>query len=220
MNNRVVVVGTGQQSRVVEYNLRIQGQYQIVAYLDVDQSRWGRMISGVPILSGYTDYDKTFLDQVRNEFVVDLFFLSIGNMALRRRLYCFMCEQGWASVRIIHPNAVVSSAAEIGNGVLIEAGCLITPNPIIGNNVVINTGSQINHDNVIGDHVYIASGVILSGGVEVGEGSLIDDGVIVSLGRKIGTNCIIGAGSVVTKDIPDSVVAYGNPCRVIRSHDS
>ena len=219
MNNRVVVVGTGQQSRVVEYNMRIQAQYQIVAYLDVDQRKWGKMINEVPILRGYTDYDIPFLDQIRNEFDVDLYFLSIGNMTLRKQLYCFFCKNGWRSVNIIHPNAVISSDAEIGNGVLIEAGCLITPNPRIGNNVVINTGSQINHDNVIGDHVYIASGVIMSGAVEVGEGSLIDDGVIVTLGKKIGTNCIIGAGSVVTKDIPDSVVAYGNPCRVIRSLD-
>jgi galactoside O-acetyltransferase len=35
---------------------------------------------------------------------------------------------------------------------------------------------------------------------------------------KIGKNSIIGAGSVVTKDIPDNVVAYGSPCRVIREN--
>lgn len=33
---------------------------------------------------------------------------------------------------------------------------------------------------------------------------------------KIGDNVVIGAGSVVTKDIPDNVVAVGNPCRVLR----
>ncbi|WP_374020791.1 DapH/DapD/GlmU-related protein [Paenibacillus thiaminolyticus] len=35
-------------------------------------------------------------------------------------------------------------------------------------------------------------------------------------GVTIGDNCIIGAGSVVTKDIPSGMLAYGNPCRVIR----
>ena len=35
-------------------------------------------------------------------------------------------------------------------------------------------------------------------------------------GVKIGDNTVIGAGSVVTKDIPDNVVAVGNPCRVLR----
>ena len=35
-------------------------------------------------------------------------------------------------------------------------------------------------------------------------------------GVRIGKNAVIGAGSVVTKDIPDNVVAVGNPCRVLR----
>lgn len=35
----------------------------------------------------------------------------------------------------------------------------------------------------------------------------------------IGRNCMIGAGSVVTKDIPSGVVAYVNPCKVIREND-
>jgi maltose O-acetyltransferase len=35
-------------------------------------------------------------------------------------------------------------------------------------------------------------------------------------GVTIGSNVVIGAGSVVTKDIPDNVVAVGNPCKVVR----
>ena len=40
---------------------------------------------------------------------------------------------------------------------------------------------------------------------------------VVLPGIKIGSNTVIGAGSVVTKDIPDNVVAVGNPCRVLRN---
>jgi galactoside O-acetyltransferase len=40
--------------------------------------------------------------------------------------------------------------------------------------------------------------------------------VIVLPGVSIGDNSVIGAGSVVTKDIPANVVAYGNPCKVVR----
>jgi maltose O-acetyltransferase len=36
-------------------------------------------------------------------------------------------------------------------------------------------------------------------------------------GVTVGDNVVIGAGSVVTKDIPDSVIAVGNPCRVVRA---
>lgn len=50
----------------------------------------------------------------------------------------------------------------------------------------------------IGDNVWIAANVVVIGGVN------------------IGNNVVIGAGSVVTKDIPDNYIAYGNPCKPIR----
>nr|WP_330399041.1 hypothetical protein [Lachnoclostridium sp. An76] len=43
-------------------------------------------------------------------------------------------------------------------------------------------------------------------------------GVIIMPGVTIGDNVVIGAGSIVTKDLPSNVVAYGNPCRVIREN--
>lgn len=153
-----------------------------------------------------------------NIYKTNKFFIGFGNMKYRKHVYEEFVNAGWEAVNIYHPDAIISNDSKIGKGVLIEAGCLITPNPIIGDNVVINTGSQVNHDNIISDHVYIASGIILSGGVTIGQNTLIDDGVIVTLGKKIGENCIVGGGSVVTKDISSSVVAYGNPAKIIRKN--
>lgn len=51
---------------------------------------------------------------------------------------------------------------------------------------------------------------------EVGENCWIARGAPIMPGVTIGDNSVIGAGSVVTKDIPENVVAYGNPCRVAR----
>lgn len=52
--------------------------------------------------------------------------------------------------------------------------------------------------------------------VHIGRNCWLGAGVIVLPGVTIGDNTVIGAGSVVTKDIPDNVVAVGNPCRVLR----
>jgi maltose O-acetyltransferase len=52
--------------------------------------------------------------------------------------------------------------------------------------------------------------------VEIGENVWIGGCAIVCAGVKIGKNTTIGAGSVVTKDIPENVLAAGNPCRVLR----
>lgn len=53
-------------------------------------------------------------------------------------------------------------------------------------------------------------------GVTVGDNVWIGGNTVVLPGVHIGSNTVIGAGSVVTKDIPDWVVAAGNPCKVIR----
>ena len=52
--------------------------------------------------------------------------------------------------------------------------------------------------------------------ITVGNDVWIGGNVVVLPGVTIGDNVVIGAGSVVTKDIPSGVVAYGNPCRVVR----
>ena len=56
--------------------------------------------------------------------------------------------------------------------------------------------------------------------VEIGSDVWVGGGAIICPGVKIGSRSVIGAGSVVTKDIPEGVVAAGNPCRVIRSISS
>ena len=52
--------------------------------------------------------------------------------------------------------------------------------------------------------------------IHIGKNCWLGTGVIVLPGVSIGDNSVIGAGSVVTKDIPSNVVAYGNPCKVVR----
>lgn len=52
--------------------------------------------------------------------------------------------------------------------------------------------------------------------VEIGSDVWVGGGAIILPGVRIGSRSVIGAGSVVTRDIPDSVFAAGNPCRVIR----
>ena len=52
--------------------------------------------------------------------------------------------------------------------------------------------------------------------VHIGKNVWIGGGCVLLPGISIGDNTVIGAGSIVTKDIPANVVAYGNPCRVIR----
>ena len=53
--------------------------------------------------------------------------------------------------------------------------------------------------------------------ITIGDNVWIGGSVCILPGVTIGNNVVIGAGSVVTKDIPDNVIAAGNPCRIIRT---
>jgi maltose O-acetyltransferase len=52
--------------------------------------------------------------------------------------------------------------------------------------------------------------------VEIGSDVWVGGSAIICPGVRIGSRAVIGAGSVVTRDIPDGVLAVGNPCRVVR----
>lgn len=52
--------------------------------------------------------------------------------------------------------------------------------------------------------------------ITIGDNVWIGGNVCILPGVNIGNNVVIGAGSVVTKDLPDNVIAAGNPCRIVR----
>lgn len=52
--------------------------------------------------------------------------------------------------------------------------------------------------------------------ITIGDNVWLGGNVIVNPGVTIGDNVVVGSGSVVTKDLPDNVVAVGNPCQIIR----
>lgn len=106
-----------------------------------------------------------------------------------------------------------------------------------GKNVYANFNLTLVDDTHIhvGDNVMMAPNVVLATAahpvlselrekgyqynapVRIGEDCWLGAGVVVLPGVTIGRGSVIGAGSVVTKDIPENVVAFGNPCRVVRT---
>jgi acetyltransferase-like isoleucine patch superfamily enzyme len=75
---------------------------------------------------------------------------------------------------------------------------------------------MISHTCKIADGVHISSGVNLAGNTEVGRASWIAMGATVIDPCHVGSGTLVGAGSLVTRNIPSGVVAYGVPARVVR----
>ena len=147
---------------------------------------------------------------------VDEAIICVGNNRTRKKLAEELSQQGVTFGMGIHPSVIMSKYASVDEGTVIMQGVVIQSCAKIGKHCIVNTSASIDHDNVLGDFVHISPHATLCGEVEVGEGTWIGAGTVVKQCVKIGKWSIIGAGSVVVNDIPDGVLAYGNPCKVIR----
>gem|GEM_PF-152710 len=184
-----------------------------VAILDIP-SKVGASLLGVPVIG--TDDD---LGALRGEYASAFISLSsIGEWQRRERLFTLASAHGYDVPNIIHPKAYLSSLSSYatGAGIFAGMGACVNAGCDIGMMCILNTGCVIEHECIVGAYAHIAPGATLCGAVRVGAGAHIGAGSVVIQGVRVGEGALIGAGSVVVRDIPDGVVAYGNPCRVIR----
>lgn len=140
--------------------------------------------------------------------------ISIGNNEIRK---CIAERIGGEFGVAVHPSAVVSPRAAVGDGTVVMHGAIVQSEAQIGRHCIINTGATVDHECVIGDFAHISPNATLCGNVIVGEGTQIGAGSVVVPGVHIGKWSLVCAGSVVTKDIPDNCIAAGNRCKVIKS---
>jgi galactoside O-acetyltransferase len=89
----------------------------------------------------------------------------------------------------------------------------------IGNNVMIAPNVTISLTGHLVHPDLRRGGTQFSVPVRIGDDVWIGSNVVILPGVTIGNNSVVGAGSVVTRDIPENVVAVGNPCRVSRPID-
>jgi sugar O-acyltransferase (sialic acid O-acetyltransferase NeuD family) len=148
-----------------------------------------------------------------------LITLGVIKPHLRKKVReSFKVLDGNFNINLISKKSDISNTVNIGKGIVINTMTCIAGHTKIDDFVFINRNVSIGHHTVIGKYTTINPGVNIAGNVTIGECCQIGIGVNIIDGVKIGDNTIIGAGSLVTKDIPDNVVAYGNPCKIIREN--
>ena len=137
-------------------------------------------------------------------------FLQFGNASeIRPGVYVIGCSQISIGERVvIRPGTMLHGESDsLENTLIIEDDVLIG----CGVHIYVENHNFSNPDLLISEQGHsIAKQVVLKKGSWIGANVIILPGVIV------GCNSVVGAGAVVTKSVPDGVVAAGNPARVLK----
>jgi sugar O-acyltransferase (sialic acid O-acetyltransferase NeuD family) len=211
----IVLIGGGNQAHYTIDIIIKEGKYNIVGIIDsihdVGTYRFGYKILG------------------RQENIVEIFqqynliggIITIGDNWVRYNISNQILEliPNFHFINAIHPSVIIGDNVNLGHGITAMAGVIFNPKSVIGNFTFFATGAQIEHDCVINDFASVSAGTILGGYVKLGKFSALTLGVIVLDRLEIGENTVVGAGSLVLKSLPDNVLVYGNPAKVIRERN-
>jgi sugar O-acyltransferase (sialic acid O-acetyltransferase NeuD family) len=147
------------------------------------------------------------------------FCIAIGEPAIRKILYDRVISNGMDLTTLIHPEVFIPKSTKIGKGTIICKFVSITCDIIIGKNVYVHPMACIGHDAVIGDNAVISSYVDVAGNCTIGDCAFLAIGVFLKQGTSVGYFTIVGMASVVHRDIPDNVIAMGNPARPMKKNE-
>ena len=211
MLKKICLLGSRKDGHAgVIYNIiKENNLYEVIGFFDDNPELQNKNIFEVPILGRISDFPENIPENVTN------FFICSGNNDFRKYCYNLIIKYNFNLVNVLHPSAIISKTATIGNGVFAGQNVVINNNSIIGNCVIINTSATIDHDNIIEDFVNISPGCHTSGRVLIKEGSFLGTGSIIIPDVVINENVLIGAGSVVINDISSSIKVVGIPAREI-----
>lgn len=191
---KVVILGAGGHAHVISEIIKSEGN-KVVAFLDDNLTQ--------PDCCGPISDYKKYNDC---EFII-----GIGNNDIREKLSQLTIK--WHTA--IHPSAVVSDTASIGEGTVIMPTAVINSRSVIGRHCIINTAAVVDHDNKIGDFSHISVGSKLGGTVAIGNKVFVGIGSVIKNNITICNNVLIGAGAVVVNDLQELGTYVGVPAHLI-----
>jgi|LNFM01.1.fsa_nt_gb sugar O-acyltransferase (sialic acid O-acetyltransferase NeuD family) len=201
------IVGAGGCGREIQWLIEHCGVPAPAAFFESDEVWTARDVAGLPVLP------LSRLEPSRWELV-----LALGDPASRRRLHARL-PVDMPYPTFVHPSVPPMKRVEIGVGVTIAAGSILTCDIRVGDQVQLNRATNVGHDCVLGDFVTTAPGVSLSGNCELGAGVYLGTHACVRERVRVAAGACIGMGAVVVGDINDAGTWVGNPARPLRRPD-
>lgn len=205
--NRFVIYGAGGHAKVVADAIESAGGV-VVCFVDDEPTLSGKSIWEIAIR------EPAWL--IGSDPASVYVALGVGDNAARERVATRCIQAGFRLPPIIHRSSTVAKSTLVGSGVFIGPHAIVNADAKLANGVIVNTGAIVEHDVSVGAYAHVCPSACLAGGAKLGTLSVLGAGATVIDDVFVGDGTTIGAGSVVTRHIPDNVVAFGAPARVRR----
>ena len=210
---RIVICGTGGHGFVIADAVMASDSFDLVGFVS-KEGDGGETRTVAPLIG--LDVN---LPTLVGEYGIDGIVVAVGDNHVRASVLNRLRESLPSTVRfptVVHPAATVGMEVSVGAGSVIFAGAVVGPGAQVGLGCIVNTRASLDHRGVMEDYSSLAPGVTTGGDVRIGEGSAVAMGATLLHGRSVGAWSVVGAGALVVDDVPDGVVAYGTPARVVR----
>lgn len=204
---RLAIIGASGHGTVAAETAELLGWSSISFFDDLypekyEVSKW-QVIGDVPkLIDTYQKFDG--------------FHVAIGDNITREEITLQLQKNEIKTTSIIHPTAVISETAKIGQGTAVFANVVLNAGVEIGEGSILNTSCSIDHNSKLGNFSHISPHASIAGGVAFGHRSWLGIGACIIQCVKVGSDVMIGAGSAVTKNLPSKTTAVGVPCKIIR----
>lgn len=199
----VAILGAGGMGREAAAWVAASGRAP-VGFLDDDAALIGRQLAGLPVLGG-----REWLDDHPDTTVV----VAVGAPATRQRLVAGLTAAGVRLHTLVHPSASVGPRVELGAGVIVGPGTVLTCDVTVGAGTIVNYGAMVGHDGRIGAACFLAPSACLAGTVTLGERVEVGLGARIIQGVTVDDDAVVGAGAVVVRDVAGDATVVGVPAR-------
>jgi len=129
--------------------------------------------------------------------------IGVADVVVKQRIQKRCEEIGWIPFTVVHPTAVVSPTARLGNGVFVGPLAIVSTSAYVGDHSIVHLHASIGHDATIGEHCVILPGARISGSAILGNRVLIGSNAFVNAGVRIGHDCQVDALTYVSRELLD-----------------
>lgn len=206
---RIVLIGGGGFAKEVCEIAQLCG-HEVIAYVGTRQDLLARPYWG----------EREALSVRRAEF--DAVFIAFGatdrkSAELRAETVDWLAREGFVSLPLVSPAALVAQGAAVGDGCIVAHGAVLSVDCVLAPHCIVNSNAIVGHDARIDSNVTIAPGAFVGGNAAVGEHSLIGPGAIVLERRTIGRHVVVGMGGTVARDVADGATVMPLRSKVIKA---